>query len=61
MVPRSDYSVNYCERGAAWANLARGILRWTEYLGVIRSSKAALMLDEEELDELLEQLTDGLA
>jgi len=56
-------SVNYCERGAAWANLARAHLEMGRTTSALFAAQeaAALMPDEEELDELLEQLTDGLA
>ena len=56
-------SVNYCERGAAWANLARAHLEMGRTTSALFAAQeaAALMPDEDELDELLEQLTDGLA
>ena len=56
-------SVNYCERGAAWANLARAHLEMGRTTSALFAAQeaAALMPNEEELDGLLEQLTDGLA
>jgi len=56
-------SVNYCERGAAWANLARAHLEMGRTTSALFAAQeaATLIPDEEELDELLEQLTDGLA
>ena len=56
-------SVNYCERGAAWANLARAHLEMGRTTSALFAAQeaAALMPDEDELDELLEQLTDDLA
>jgi len=56
-------SVNYCERGAAWANLARAHLEMGRRTSALFAAQeaASLMPNEEELDELLEQLTDGLA
>ncbi|MEC8927502.1 MAG: hypothetical protein VYB17_04525 [Candidatus Thermoplasmatota archaeon] len=56
-------SVNYCERGAAWANLARAHLEMGQTTSALFAAQeaAALMPEEDELDELLDQLTDGLA
>ena len=56
-------SVNYCERGAAWANLARAHLEMGRTTSALFAAQeaAALMPDEDELDKLLEQLTDDLA
>ena len=56
-------SVNYCERGAAWANLARAHLEMGRTTSALFAAQeaAALMPDEDELDQLLEQLTDDLA
>ena len=56
-------SVNYCERGAAWANLARAHLEMGQTTSALFAAQeaAALMPEEDELDELLDQLTEGLA
>ena len=55
-------SVNYCERGAAWANLARAHLELGQNTSALFAAQeaASLMPEESELDELLEDLTEGL-
>ena len=54
-------SVNYCERGAAWANLARAHLELGQNTSALFAAQeaAALLPDETELEELLEDLTEG--
>jgi Flp pilus assembly protein TadD len=54
--------VNYCERGAAWANLARAHLELGQNTSALFAAQeaASLMPEESELDELLEDLTEGL-
>ena len=55
-------SMNYCERGAAWANLARAHLELGQSTSALFAAQEAssLMPEEEELDELLEQLGEAL-
>jgi Tfp pilus assembly protein PilF len=55
-------SMNYCERGAAWANLARAHLELGQSTSALFAAQeaASLMPEEEELDELLEQLGEAL-
>ncbi len=56
-------SVNYCERGAAWANLSRSHLELGQTFSALFAAQeaAVLMPKEIELSRLLEQLTEDLA
>ncbi len=56
-------STNNCERGAAWANLARAHLELGQALSALFAAQEAttLMPNEVELEHLLNKLSEDLA